>query len=38
MDKAGAGGFAGIEKEFDIEDPDEVDEFISMEGQVWIFV
>jgi len=39
MDKAGAGGyFAGVEKEYDIEDPDEVDAFISMEGQVWNFV
>ena len=32
------GNFAGVKKEFDLEDPEEMDEFKSSEGKIWNFV
>ena len=32
------GHFAGVKKELDIEDPEEMDQFKSAEGRIWNFV
>jgi hypothetical protein len=32
------GHFAGVKKEMDIEDPEEMDQFKSAEGRIWNFV
>lgn len=32
------GNFAGIKKELDIENPDEMEEFKNAEGKIWNFV
>ena len=32
------GSFAGVKKEMELEDPDEMDNFKSAEGRIWNFV